>query len=70
MVQFRMFLAFVAENGPKIVKNCQKGQKMGMNKYISSDLPKIGPEYHFGTNNYDYKGLGMDMDQNFSRWQN
>ena len=76
MVQSRMFLAFVAENGPKIVKNCQKGQKIGMNKWsiseknIPSDLPEIGPKYHFGTNNYDYKGLGMDMDQNFSRWQN
>ena len=76
MVQFRMFLAFVAENGPKIVKNCRKWQKMGMNKWpiseknISSDLPEIGPKYHFRTNNYDYKGFGMYMDQNFSGWQN
>ena len=37
MVQFRMFLAFVAENGPRIVKNCQKGQKMGMNKWPISE---------------------------------
>ena len=37
MVQFRMFLAFVAKNGPKIVKNCQKGQKMGMNKWPISE---------------------------------
>ena len=37
MVQFRMFLAFVAKNGPKIVKNCQKGQKMGMKKWPISE---------------------------------
>ena len=44
MVQFRMFLAFVAENGPKIIKNCRKWKKMGMNKWPISEktYPPIG----------------------------
>ena len=39
-----MFLAFIAENGPKIVKKCKKGPKMGMNKWPISEktYPPIG----------------------------
>ena len=40
---------------------------MGMDKWpffeknITSDLAKIGPKYHFWTNNYDKKGFGAPI---------
>ena len=36
-------------------------------KNISSDLPEIGPKYHFGTNNYDYKGLVININEKIFR---
>ena len=73
MVQFGTFYVLGAQNRPKNVKNGQKWPKMGMDKWpffeknIPSDLAKIGPKYHFWTNNYDNKGFGAPIHEKFFR---
>ena len=73
MVQFGTFKVPGAKNGPKNAKIGQKRPKMGMDKWpffeknIPSDLAKIGPKYHFWTNNYDNKGFGAHIHEKFFR---
>ena len=60
MVQFSTFLAFVAKNGPKIVKNCQKGQKI-VKKY--QKRPKKGIN-KWPISEKTYPPIGLKLGQN------